>query len=849
MKKAILCLSVLIFNFIPFDLVLALETDLIISEIMYDLAGADSQHEWIEVYNSGTEDLEVITGSGGTAWRFFDSANHTLKLYQGNNIITAQQYFVLADNAEQFLLDYPDFSGTVFDTVMSLNNSSSTLSLSFDGGKTYPVQASYESSWGANGNGFSLERISLTADSGWQESSVIGGTPGRASDIVDEEETEEEGGDEEEEDDSEDDSGEDDSEDEEEVVEETEAVIDPGKGVNQEIISWQQIIISEFLPNPSGNDDHEWIELYNRGPRDVDLAGFALQDNSTRLFTLAEVSILANQYLVIDKEVSKVSLNNSGGDSVKLYNPNGELLEMISYEDSAVENRSYARNGNNFVWTIEPSPGTENIFVANQNPQAKIILKSEDLVVGTKIVLSGEESSDPEEGQLTYLWDFGDETSGDEKTENHIYEAAGSYLVKLIVSDSEGVKDETTLLLAIEDLSTELELTDISPINFVLQDLIIAEFIPNPVGSDDHEWIEIYNASSQEINLAGWQLDDQEGGSKPYTFPAETSIAPQEFLVISRDDSKLTLNNSEDEVRLLTPLQEVWQSVSYTNVLEGQSQAWDFNNQEWFVNPTPSPGADNLVLANQVVIQTIEEVKGFDKNTEVVVRGVALNEAANTRSLYLVDYDGQNIYYDSILELYSYAKEFPDIKAGELIEAKGKISKTGPLVRVKITEIVQLGVAVDLILPEAINLNDLNEDLLGTFLTVQGVIVKKNGKNIYLADELEKDYQLRVYTDFDTKELELKKEIEMIVSGILINTDSGFKLLPRQINDLLVSKIVLGTKEEQTEENTNLANTSTNYGFFVERGKIVKNILLFIICGVIIIGIIYLVKKKRAVSY
>ena len=140
----------------------ASEVDLIVSEIMYDVSGADSGQEWVEIYNQGMEEVSL-----NSAWRFFDGSNHNINFYQGTSTIASQEYFILADNGANFLLAQPNYSGTVFDTVINLSNSSSSLALSFDEGVTYALEEYYDSAWGANGNGYSLEKIDLQiSDSG-----------------------------------------------------------------------------------------------------------------------------------------------------------------------------------------------------------------------------------------------------------------------------------------------------------------------------------------------------------------------------------------------------------------------------------------------------------------------------------------------------------------------------------------------------------------------------------------------------------------------------------------------------------------------------------------------------------
>ena len=799
----------------------AAETDLLVSEIMYDVSGADSGHEWLEFYNSGTESL-----TASSTWRFFDGSNHSLNLFYGSSSVAGNEFFILADNAENFLADYPNFSGTVFDTVMSLPNSSSNLALSFDSGLSYPVLVNYDSSWGGV-DGLSLEKIELNQNNesdNWQESFVEGGTPGQ--------------------------------------VNSTSTVdIPPEENLSEE--AWSQIIISEFLPNPEGSDDNEWIELYNSGPETVSLISFALQDNSARRFVLdqdtdLDLSVLANQYLVLYKEVTGISLNNSGGDAVKLYNPNNELQETVEYSD-AIEGRSYARQENIFIWTKAPTPGQANQFVFNQAPTAQIIVEGGDFLPGEKISFSAESSSDPEGGDLDYWWNFGDGQTSSKKTIKHAFDNLGSYIIYLEVLDSEGASDRAEFNISIQQVEEVVEEkkevekeTGPVEINLVVDDLIISEFIPNPIGSDDNEWIELYNASENSIDLSAWQLDDAEGGSKPYKFSTST-IAAKSFLVVPRQDSKIGLNNSSDAVRLLTPNDEVWQEVVYEKIPEGQSYAWDFENNEWFFSEQPSPGKENRILENNEPslaaqqMYFVADVAELEKKQKILLQGVAINDTKfPTRSLYLADRSQEQIYYTNLVEVYSYYKDFPEIKSGQIVTVSGEISSVDDLPRVKIKsaeDVVLNDMKLELPQVEIIEVDDLDEDSLGGLVAVRGMVVKKSGKNIYLASEAEEEYSLRIYTTFSTSDLEIKKGSEVIASGILSDTDNGFKLEPFRIEDVWVSQEVLGEKIEDQIETTEIS-TSTNEVIVTSRKNSIRKILIFLLGASFIVGLVYFLKKK-----
>lgn len=73
----------------------------------------------------------------------------------------------------------------------------------------------------------------------------------------------------------------------------------------------------------------------------------------------------------------------------------------------------------------------------NQKPEAAFAVSQDELAIG--VDASG--STDPDGTIASYAWDFGDGDSGTGKTATHTYAEAGTYTVRLTVTDNDGVVD------------------------------------------------------------------------------------------------------------------------------------------------------------------------------------------------------------------------------------------------------------------------------------------------------------------------------------------------------------------------------------------------------------------------
>ncbi len=118
--------------------------------------------------------------------------------------------------------------------------------------------------------------------------------------------------------------------------------------------------------------------------------------------------------------------------------------------------------------------------------------------------------------------------------------------------------------------------------------IIINEILPSPEGKDsEEEWIELFNQNTSEINLSGWRLSDIVGTIKNYTFPEGIVISADGFLIFPRTITKITLNNSDDGLRLTQPDGKIIEEISYKNAPRGQSCSRTDSGWNWSSYPTP----------------------------------------------------------------------------------------------------------------------------------------------------------------------------------------------------------------------------------------------------------------------
>lgn len=119
------------------------------------------------------------------------------------------------------------------------------------------------------------------------------------------------------------------------------------------------VALSEMIPNPAGVDStDEWIEIVNTGSTTIHLEGWQLTD-TTSYYTIGDISIAPEEYIVFEVGDTGISLNNSG-DTVYLIDPYNTIINGTEYT-SSTEGFAWANFEGGWQWTEELTPGEVNI--------------------------------------------------------------------------------------------------------------------------------------------------------------------------------------------------------------------------------------------------------------------------------------------------------------------------------------------------------------------------------------------------------------------------------------------------------------------------------------------------------
>ncbi len=515
-----------------------------ISEMMFNPSGKSEQgKEWIEIYFPHKTELENTKEKDG---KFVFPLRVCYKIKTGKDKIkceksaevffekekiTAEEgdYWIVAQNKKSFCQEYFSFQneeekclkgekGIILESKFTLYNSGqnfvgilkSTEEENQEQEEIFLDYLFYENSWAEEG--FSLEKKKILNKSDqeiWVQSAVQGGTP-----------------------------------------------FEKFKKISYPF----QLFLNEIMPNPVGLDkNNEWIELVNLSKEKVNLLGWYFENGKGTQFKIKEkVEISPFGFWVIMISSGIFSIRNSD-EKIAFFNPNGELVDEISWQKSAPSGISLNRKDEKqWEWSQFVTLGKENQF--NHIPKMKVKIDSK-IYRNVPVQFSAVGTKDNDGDKLKFVWDFGDGHRSYREKTTHIYNKKGKYFVKLIVKDGAAIVEK---VFKIEVKS------------YPKNKLKIVEIEPNPKGKDKrNERIVIENRSSKKINLIDFLIATGKNSQKITNHPIydDFFIAPRKSKEIKNEKiCYFSLLNSKGLVKLLYPDKKKADVVKYekNKIKEGE---------------------------------------------------------------------------------------------------------------------------------------------------------------------------------------------------------------------------------------------------------------------------------------
>ncbi len=306
-----------------------------LSELLPNPSTSETEDEYIELYNSGDESVDMA------GWQLQDASGKTYTL---SGAISAKHYYVWYRS----------------DSNISLNNTGETVVLLQPDG-TELDSVSYED--GADED----TSYALTEDDTWQWTAEL--TPYLANTFPAAVDT------------TNDDANEDDAITDDDTTTETE--LPPSYEYSTDIE------LSELLPDPEGSDaTDEWIELHNTGET-VDLYGWMLTDGGHEYVITDSLEFKAGSYLTFPVTDTGISLNNSG-EIIQLYDPQNQVISEVEYP-AAETGQSYALVNDAWQWTTTLTPDAANMITSEVTTESTAESDAEDITTTTTTAEEQEE--------------------------------------------------------------------------------------------------------------------------------------------------------------------------------------------------------------------------------------------------------------------------------------------------------------------------------------------------------------------------------------------------------------------------------------------------------------------------
>jgi PKD repeat protein len=319
---------------------------------------------------------------------------------------------------------------------------------------------------------------------------------------------------------------------------------------------------------------------------------------------------------------------------------------------------------------------TVTVLPPNKPPLAKFTVTPQQPRATKPVTFDASESSDPDGTITAYSWEFGDQTIGEGKTVTHVYQSAGTYTVKLTVTDDKDAKASATQQITVQE----------APPN----EPPFAKFTFTPATARVNEPVTFDASESRDdgqIVKYEWDFGDGstgEGQTASHTYTQAGTFIVK--LTVTDDQGAVGSTTRSVLVRLAVesfaapgtdPSGLVWDGTHFWVTDTESNKIYKLDQDGKVLSSFDGPGTNPLALAWDgehlwVADDLDEKLYQLDPQTGEVLHTVDIPDSA----IHGIAWDGQNLWVidddtGKLIKLDADGKalqsfSFPDVSAGGL---------------------------------------------------------------------------------------------------------------------------------------------------------------------------------------
>jgi hypothetical protein len=398
-----------------------------------------------------------------------------------------------------------------------------------------------------------------------------------------------------------------------------------------QIATYQDLIITEIHADPSpviGLPDAEFVEIYNRSNKTLDLANYNLFESSNH--TLPTHIMRSGEYVILCAAsnqssftgfgtvvpINSLSLTN-GGELLLLQNPNGATLDSVEYSEDWYQDTNkdgggwslelinpnlLCKGGANWIASNDPiggTPGTQNSVYNNSVDNTAPSVTNVRQYGPNQILIEFDDVLNKNLASLSSSYGI----------DNGLFIVTVVCLSdnQIILTLSPNMVDQTLYTITLNNLEdcvgnsmgiSTTSMTYYGSGTASHYDIIINEIMadPNPpVGLPEKEYVELYNRSNKTFNLENFTFTDKSSVTSTLPF---FILGPGEYVTLYSNADTISFAffgnalpvspfpdlNTSDELILQDQLGEVIDAVAY--------------ELSWYQNSDKSTGGWSLERIN-----------------------------------------------------------------------------------------------------------------------------------------------------------------------------------------------------------------------------------------------------------